>query len=737
MVKKSNFLKNYNYQQTIEYYQGQETTKNSWIIKFIIIFTTIIICSLFFTIHFNINTDQSLEIRTTPGYKWTNQKVVAEYTFPIYKSYSDYINEVKKSREKALIVFKQQNSGYEKYKTKFALMKSDLERYYLDSTRKEISFSEVISDILEKMPLKNCKISIVKILPLIKDFMDNTYKNGFIDEALSTINNNEILILNPPSNAKIVKKSVLNDISTIESNFKEKYSTKLTQNEMQIAIEIINNLNFPNLLLSKDETQKNKELAEQSVSRYEGIVREGETIISKGEIVTESVIKKLVSYNKAKMLKSEINYTFLTFIGAFGHTTLIFSLVILYLFFIRKKIFSDNFQISIISSLIILASFLSWLSITIPAKISLEFLIFLPALSMLAAIIFDSRTAFYLTVAMSLIIAGIRGNDYITGLIYIFTGAIAAYSVRDIQNRTQIFQSILFIFIAFLIAILSINLERASDFSVILNQSFLVAINSILSPLITFGLLFLLERYTNITTDLKLQEFDNPNHPLLLKLSEKAPGTFQHTQTIAHLAERCAIAIGANPLLAKVGSLYHDIGKLTRPEYFIENQIDIENKHNEISPLQSAQAIKQHVIDGIQIANEYKLPQRIIDFIPTHHGTTLIKHFYALALEQANDKSDVNENDFRYPGPKPNNKETAIVMICDFSEALSRVVNPSKNNLAEVINDSIMERLHDGQFDECDITLKDLRLIKDTCVKLLIASTHQRIAYKEIPKQNQ
>ncbi len=733
MKKKSNFLRNYNYQRTIEFYQGQDTSKNSWIIKFLIIITTLIICTLFFSIHFNINTDQSLEIRTTPGYKWTNQKVVAEYTFPIYKSYNDYIQEIKKAREKALQVFIENNSSIDKFHKQFNSIKSELVRYCNDSIKKEISFSEVINEVLEKIPMNQCKSSITKIIRILQNYMNDVYKNGYIDEALSTIENNEILILYPPNYSIIVKKNMLNDISTIESNFKEKFSRQLTNYEIDIALEIISNLNFPNLIFSKEETQKNMELAEKSVARYEGIVREGETIITKGEIVTESVIKKLVSYNKSKLLRSEINYTFLTFLGAFGHTAIIYLLIILYLFFIRKRIFTDNFQTGIISLFLILASFLSWLSITIPSDIPIEFLIFLPGLSMLAAIIFDSRTAFYITVTMSLLIAGIRGNDYITGLIYIFTGAIAAYTVRDIQNRTQIFQSILFIFIGFLISIVSINLERASDFSTIANQSFLAAINSIVSPLITFGMLFLFERYTNITTDLKLQEYDNLNHPLLLKLSEQAPGTYQHTQIIANLAERCATVIGANPLLAKVGSLYHDIGKLSRPEYFIENQLDIDNKHKDISPLQSAQAIKEHVTDGIKIAHEYNLPQRIIDFIPTHHGTTLIKHFYALALEQAEDKSKVNENDFRYPGPKPFSKETAIVMICDFSEALSRVVGHNKDELLKAINDNIMERLHDGQFNECDITLNDLNKIEETLVKLLIASSHQRVVYKEIP----
>jgi putative nucleotidyltransferase with HDIG domain len=203
------------------------------------------------------------------------------------------------------------------------------------------------------------------------------------------------------------------------------------------------------------------------------------------------------------------------------------------------------------------------------------------------------------------------------------------------------------------------------------------------------------------------------------------------------MAEKCATAIGANSLLSKVGAYFHDIGKMVRPEYFAENQIDMMNKHDMLSPKKSAEAIKTHVTEGIRLAQEYNIPQRIIDFIPMHHGTTLIKHFYAKALEEAEEEETVNEADFRYPGPKPNSKETAIVMICDSAEAISRLTGRTKEEMEKIIDSTIQSRFLDGQFDECNITLKDLQIIKDTCVKHLQGSGHQRVAYKEIPKKNE
>jgi putative nucleotidyltransferase with HDIG domain len=198
------------------------------------------------------------------------------------------------------------------------------------------------------------------------------------------------------------------------------------------------------------------------------------------------------------------------------------------------------------------------------------------------------------------------------------------------------------------------------------------------------------------------------------------------------LAEKCASAIHANQLLSRVGAYFHDIGKIAKPEYFVENQLDIDNKHDLLSPRKSAETIRNHVLDGIKLAREYHLPQRIADFIPQHHGTFLIKHFYAKALEES-DGAPVHEQDFRYPGPKPQTKEAAIVMICDSAEALSRIANKDREEFEKSIDKTIKDRLLDGQFDECPLTMNDLQVIKETCLRNLLGMAHQRVEYKEIP----
>jgi putative nucleotidyltransferase with HDIG domain len=335
---------------------------------------------------------------------------------------------------------------------------------------------------------------------------------------------------------------------------------------------------------------------------------------------------------------------------------------------------------------------------------------------------------------MALMLSGIRGNDYDLGISMLFAGTLAAYTVRDIQSRTQMFKSIFYIFIGLIIPITAIGLERSSDFSSVMNKILLSLLNAGFAPLITFGLLFILERFSNITTDLKLQEYDNINHPLLVKLSEAAPGTYQHTLALAVLCEKCAAAINANSRLAKVGALFHDIGKIYKPEYFSENQIDIDNKHDLISPFKSAEAIRNHVFEGERLAQEYKLPQRVIDFIPMHHGTSIIKHFYAKALEETGDIV-IDTEDYRYHGQKPNSKETAIVMICDSCEALSKVPFKDNDELEKAIEKNIQDKFTDGQLEDSNLTFHDLKIIKDICLKYILAITHQRVEYKEIPEE--
>jgi putative nucleotidyltransferase with HDIG domain len=320
----------------------------------------------------------------------------------------------------------------------------------------------------------------------------------------------------------------------------------------------------------------------------------------------------------------------------------------------------------------------------------LEYAVIVPALSMLIAILFDSRTAFYSTVVMSLLIAGVRGSDYSVGLAMMIGGMVAAYSVRDIQARTQLFASITYVFIGMSVSIASIGAERSLSWNEMYPQLIVAGINAVFSPIFTFGVLYLIERVFPVTTDLKIDEYDSLEHPLLMEMNEKAPGTFQHTMTIARLAESAAHAIHANALLAKVGSLYHDIGKIPKAEYYVENQINIDNKH-----------------------------------------------FYAKAIELSQNGEGptiVKEEDYRYTGPKPNSKETGILMLADAAEAVVRLNNAeTKEDIEVILQGIINDRMLDGQLDECPLTIAEINEIKESFIKNLLGMRHHRITYKEIP----
>lgn len=381
--------------------------------------------------------------------------------------------------------------------------------------------------------------------------------------------------------------------------------------------------------------------------------------------------------------------------------------------------------------MVITVAFLSWVSLRINSSLSLEYLIIIPVFSMLSAIFFDSRTGFTVTVTMALMLAGVRGNDYTTGFAMLLAGTLGAYSVRDLQHRNQIFRSLGLILIGFVAVIVTITLERNLKLDTMYLPLLSSLINAAATPMITFGVIAIMEKYLNVSTDLKLSEYDNLNHPLLIEMNEKAPGTYQHTLAIAHLVETAAFAIEANPLLARVGAYFHDIGKIPKAEYFIENQIDMENKHDHLSPTKSASIIRNHIEDGIELAKEYKLPQRIIDFIPMHHGTSLIKHFYAKAQDLIHENEKLDETAFRYPGPKPNTKETAILMLADSVEAISRTVD-DREDLDIAIDKIFKDKIQDGQLDECELTMRELQEIRQSFVKNLVGVQHQRIQYKEI-----
>jgi putative nucleotidyltransferase with HDIG domain len=719
----------------VQSYTEFRTNRTALRLKFLLFFGTVVLCTVFFSFHISKKPWEMHEYNNEPGNIWPNQSVEADFTFPIYKNDADLAKEKKEAVKKVLPVFtlektipdeatEKLDDAIKKYSQAQAAIGDTLQNYVRTPSRKPA----------DNRRLKPKTIDYYQVKKAIYDFINEAYRKGFSDLPVENLVNKAIIVRAAANLEYVLPVDALIDSASFLKKADIYFASKLPDDARTLADNIISDIRLPNLKFSTFYTKQSEEMALANIPMTEGIVRKGEIIVDKGQKVTPEILKKLSSFERSLFIKGETGFSVWMIVGSMLHASLLISILLLYLFFIRKRIFYDNYQVSILCAILVIAGFLSWLSLEISSVLPVEYFILLPALSMLAAIVFDSRTAFYTTVTMALMVAGIRGNDYSTGVSMMFAGTLAAYTVRDIQSRTQVYKSIFYIFIGYLITILAFSLERSADLVQTAYKLGFALLNSAFSPIITFGLLFILERISNITTVLKLEEFDNVQHPLLMKLSEVAPGTYQHTLTLSVVAEKCAVAISADPLLAKVGALYHDVGKLTKPEYFAENQIDeLSNKHDQISPKRSADIIKSHVTEGIRLAKEYHIPQKIADFIPMHHGTSLIKHFYAKALEEANGKP-VNQDDFRYPGPKPSFKEAAILMIADSAEALARL-HSEREKIESAIERSIQDKLIDGQFDECNLTFREIQLIKDTCIRSLIGYSHQRVEYKEIPGQ--
>lgn len=343
------------------------------------------------------------------------------------------------------------------------------------------------------------------------------------------------------------------------------------------------------------------------------------------------------------------------------------------------------------------------------------YFLFLTVSAMTLTILFDARIGFMGTTSMAILNAVMLGNNLDFIIVGMTLSSMAMYNVRELRTRTQVFTTIFSLLFTSFIVLIGLGLFKGNPWSTIWADLLPLVITSVLAPVVTYGLIGLLEIAFQITTDLTLIELLDFEHPLLKRLQQEANGTFNHSIVVGNLAEACANAIGARSLLCRVGAYYHDVGKMVRPEYFIENQFTGENKHDTLTYVMSAKTIKNHVKEGLELAREYKVPKVVRDFIPMHHGTTRVEYFYRKALENSKNPERVDKKAFQYPGPKPNTKETGILMLCEAIEAAVRSLkNPDIIKIEAMIDKIIKHRIDEGQLDTCPLTLAELKKIKGT-----------------------
>jgi putative nucleotidyltransferase with HDIG domain len=546
----------------------------------------------------------------------------------------------------------------------------------------------------------------------IKQICLNRWAEGIIDESLENIFSNEISIIQG-GELVIAPTKNYNDIEAAWKKNREEVN-QLYDNELDIksilSYELINEFTKPNILFDKELTESRQKERLDKVSRFQGTVLANELIVDTNNRITDSVLLKL----KSLQVESErrLGYEraadkFREYLGAFFIVSILLFLLFSFFYIYRGDYFENHKILVLIGFLMYLIVFFSWTIVNYQLPV---YIIPIAMFSILLTVLLDTTVALISSTILILLISLLIGNDLDFAIIQFFISFIAILSVRKLRKRRQIIATMLTLVFCSLFVFFSVMLFKGIDF-LDYNYSTVgyLALASFLCPILAFGLVPLFESFFGITTDLSLIELLDYDQPLLKKLMEEAPGTHTHSVKVGTLAESCANAIGARALLCRVGSYYHDIGKIKKPEYYAENQTG-ENKHDSISPHMSAKILKQHVTDGLTLADEYGLPNIVKDFIETHHAKNRMEFFYSKALES--DKS-VDENEFRYPGPKPRSKETGIVMLAEAIEAQANSLkNPTLEKFETMIDKAIRSRLEDGQLDECPLTMEDLQKIK-------------------------
>jgi len=402
-------------------------------------------------------------------------------------------------------------------------------------------------------------------------------------------------------------------------------------------------------------------------------------------------------------------------------------MLIVFLYLFRRDIFEDNRQLSLI--LLVITGMLVVLSWAIRIKIPSLYYIPYCIVPIIIRILFDTRLALNIHLLVVLIAGFFVPNSFEFAFLQITAGMVAIYSIKNLIKREQFLISALLILGNYFVAYMGISLIRDGSFSDIEWFNFLPFIFSVLLSLLAYPLIYAFERVFGITSDVTLMELTNTNSRLLRDLAFKAPGTFQHSLQVANLAEAAIFKIGGNALLVRAGALYHDIGKMDNPQYFIENQNKGANPHDTLSYEQSAQIIIQHVNKGVEIARRNHIPEMLIDFIRTHHGNTRVDYFYQSFLKNFPEKF-VDENIFRYPGPIPFSKETAVLMLADSVEAASRSLKePDAQSISDLVERIIEYKLDQEQLSDSNITLKDIETIKLIFKTMLMGIYHVRIDY--------
>jgi len=639
------------------------------------------------------------------GKPWQHDDLIAPIDFAILKPQSELQRERKTALSEAYLFFRIDHDKTEYAKSDFLarLDRADLNQLTQQSKEQIIIAAFAIIDSIYSK-------GIIEMIPEIEK------KNQ--DFSIAVLNDNV---------AKIVTVNSLFTISRA-NDYVLRNLAVANGIDGKFVLPILQAILTHNVIFDERITLAQREQTLSNISITRGMVQKGERIIAKGELVNESKFQQLESLRLEFETKSESGYNFkMILLGRLILISMALLVFALFMYTFRHDIYSENRNIVLL--LLLITIMVSFTTLVMNLRVSYIMAVPICLVPIIVRTFYDTRLALFVHIITIIILGFLVPNSFEFLFMQLITGIITIISIVNLHHRSQFFFTSLMILVSYSVIYVGMILMQVGSLDQLNRVNFLMFGISAMLTLFSYPLIYLFERVFGMVTDVSLIELSDTNSKLLRELAIKTPGTFQHSLIVSNIAEEAARAIGANSLLARTGALYHDIGKMDMPMYFIENQSGGINPHDDLSYEESARIITGHVIRGIEKARINKLPEAVIDFIRTHHGTRYTQYFFNKFKEEAGD-AKINEAPFRYRGPVPHSKETSILMMADSIEAASRSLkSPTEKDVSELVDRLIENQMKYRQFRNSPLTLKEISVIKKIIKKKLLSIYHIRIEY--------
>jgi cyclic-di-AMP phosphodiesterase PgpH len=649
-------------------------------------------------------------VKNTP---WLHQDLIAPFDFPVYKDENQLLTETQSITNNSFSYFQLDTSVHISVS---AELQQDIDLISVDSDQGSVYIRnhELLQDTLPGI-LKGLYITgIVEMHPVIQT------------EKFEDL---EVIVMRK----QIAEETALADLLTEREAYEYVMNSLITITSIS-ADEILSDLTVanyirPNILYNQSMTENVLNSKLDEIATTQGMVQSGQIIIARGELVSPEKYRLVESLRQEYETNPNVNRNYtLLHLGQFILISMLFLALLWYVMNFRKDMMGSNLQTMFLLILILLMVALT--KVTVSNENISFYVIPFAIVPIFLKTFFNVRFALFVHFLILLIAGFWIPNSYQFILMNFLAGVVAVFSMRSYYKRGILFYIASFVALTYSLVYVIFSLLQEGTFEGVNWTEILWFGGNGLLILTVYPLIYIFERMFGFLSDATLFELSDTNQPLLRELAEKAPGTLQHSLQVANMAEEAVRIIGGNPLLIRTGALYHDIGKMDSPYYFIENQRNEENPHDKLDFKTSARIIIEHVSRGVDLAKKHKLPEQIIDFIRTHHGTSTVQYFYRSYLN--NNPDDVNAEDFTYPGPKPSSKEMAVLMIADSVEAASRSMkNINPESIDELVDHIVDHQTKEEQYTDADITFRDISTIKEIFKKKLTNIYHARIEYPE------